>query len=360
MQEIHDRSEHLGHARAESIDHGIPFRPTITGVPLPSSSFDPEVLKDRYILKQTIGRGGMGSIYLAEDNRLEGRLCAVKEVRQDQTLSDDLRQQGRDQFYREASVLARLDHPTLPKVSDFFSEADADYLVMDFIPGDDLKTLMDKKRRSGEFLPLKDILAWASQLADALTYLHSQDPPVIHRDIKPSNLKLTPQNRIKLVDFGLVKQMIPDEMTITVIQGRGTALYTPLEQYGGDTGHTDLRSDIYAFGATLYHLMTNTPPAEAKQRFLKPETLIPPRHLNPNITPDIEDAVLWAMSLHPDSRPTSVEEFSKALRGSGIASPAEIASSLQPFFGSLPLTDKILVGSTAALLVFALFATFMG
>lgn len=319
-----------------------------------------EVLKERYILLETIGRGGMGSIYLAEDNRLEGRLCAVKEVHQDPNLSDQLRLQGRDQFYREASVLARLDHPTLPKVSDFFSEGDSDYLVMDFIPGDDLKQLMTNERRAGRYLPLRDVLSWAQQLGDVLTYLHGQDPPVIHRDIKPSNLKITPENRLKLVDFGLVKQMLPDEMTITVIQGRGTALYTPLEQYGGDTGHTDVRSDIYSFSATLYHLLTNTAPAEAKQRFLQPDSLQPPRSINPSIPSDIEEVILWGMALHPDSRPTSVDEFSRALRGARITSPAEMAVALQPYFSALPILERILVGATAVLFIFAIVTTFMG
>ncbi|TFH33720.1 MAG: serine/threonine protein kinase [Anaerolineales bacterium] len=302
----------------------------------------------------------MGSIYLADDNRLEGRLCALKEVQQDRNLSDEVKQQGRDQFYREASVLARLDHPTLPKVSDFFSEGDSDYLVMDFIPGDDLKTLMDRERRNGRFIPLKDILAWADQLADALDYMHSLDPPVIHRDIKPSNLKLTPQGLLKLVDFGLVKQMLPDEMTITVIQGRGTALYTPLEQYGGDTGHTDARSDLYSFGATLYHLMTNTGPAEAKQRFLRPDALTPPRELNPAISQDIENAILWAMALHPDSRPPSAGAFRQSLKGARTSSSTEMISALKPYLVSLPVSDRLLVGSAALLLTLALIATFMG
>lgn len=270
-------------------------------------------LRARYVVTQVIGRGGMGSIYLAEDNRLSGRITAIKEVYQPQDLSDELREQGREQFYQEASVLARLDHPNLPKVSDFFTERDRDYLVMDYVPGDDLKSLMDRARQKGQFLPLVDVLKWADQLISALKYLHGQDPPVIHRDIKPSNLKLTPNGLIKLVDFGLVKQMVPDEMTVTVIQGRGTAIYTPLEQYGGDTGHTDPRSDLYALGATLYHLLTNQPPPEAKQRFLRPDVLVPPSEINPAISLPIEQAILWAMELHPDQRPASAEALEQAL-----------------------------------------------
>ena len=318
------------------------------------------VLKERYIIQKPIGKGGMGSIYLASDNRLQGRQCAIKEVQQEDGLPEPLIQQSRDQFYREASVLAQLDHPTLPKVSDYFAEGNLDYLVMDFVPGEDLKTLMDKARRRNSYLPLKDVLAWADQLADALEYLHSQNPPVIHRDIKPSNLKLTPQGRLKLVDFGLVKQMIPDEMTITVIQGRGTALYTPLEQYGGDEGHTDARSDIYAFGATLYHLMTNTPPLEAKQRFLKPGSMRKPSSINPEIGRSVNDALMWAMALHPDERPSTVTEFKDALFSKETIFPVSqtkpIADSLK---AQLPeQTDQVLFGAAALLVLIALIATF--
>jgi len=118
------------------------------------------------------------------------------------------------------------------------------------------------------------------------------------------------------VDFGLVKLMAPDEeRTITILQGRGTAQYTPLEQYGGDTGHTDARSDIYTLGATLYHLLTNHPPVDAKQRFLRPDCLPAPRELNPQLSPRTEKAILWAMAMHPNDRPASVAEFRQALLG---------------------------------------------
>jgi serine/threonine protein kinase len=319
------------------------------------------VLRDRYIIREIIGRGGMGSIFLAEDNRLPGRMCALKQVRHDQDIPENIRSQTREQFYREASVLARLDHPNLPKVSDYFSHSDCDYLVMDYIPGDDLKIVMDRARHQGHFLDQDEVLQWAAQISDALAYLHDQEPPVIHRDIKPSNLKLTPNKLVKLVDFGLVKQMVPEELTITVIQGRGTALYTPLEQYGGDAGHTDTRSDIYAFGATLYHLLANRPPIEAKQRFLRPDSLKPIHDSNPSVDSHVEEAILWAMSLHPDQRPDDIRMFQKALFG-GISIPK-----LRPFNHLLvlppaflsTLSDKILVGTAAFLFIIAILATFI-
>jgi len=273
------------------------------------------VLRGRYRISRIIGQGGMGSIYLADDLRLDGRLCALKEVEHDRTLPAEMIKQAREQFLREATVLARLDHPNLPKVSDFFSIGGRDYLVMDYVPGKDLRTLMLEARQKNTFLPEADVLAWADQLCDALIFLHHQDPPILHRDIKPSNLKLTPSGLLKLVDFGLVKILASEEMTVTIVQGRGTALYTPLEQYGGDTGHTDARTDIYAFGATLYHLLTNHPPVEARERFLHPDSLPPPREFNPDISLRTERAILWAMSLHPDERPQDVEAFRQALLG---------------------------------------------
>lgn len=255
----------------------------------------------------------MGCIYLAEDLRLEGRRCAVKEVEYDRGLPPEMLQEARGQFEREAIVLARLDHPNLPKVSDFFSIKDRDYLVMDYVAGKDLRQLMLEARQEGTFLAEKDVLNWASQLADALRYLHNQEHPILHRDIKPSNLKLTPNGLVKLVDFGLVKLLAPGEVTITILQGQGTALYTPLEQYGGDSGHTDARSDIYAFGATLYHLLTNEPPLNVRDRFLNPGTLPKIRDLNPTVSVRTERAINWALQLHPEDRPKDVDTFINAL-----------------------------------------------
>ena len=167
-----------------------------------------EVLHDRYKVRERIGQGGAGSIYLADDLRLEGRLCALKEVEYDTALPENIREEARGQFLREATILARLDHPNLPKVSDFFSNGPRDYLVMDYVPGDDLRTVMLEARRNKTFLPENQVLGWARQLADALAYLHGQEPAIVHRDIKPSNLKITPNGLLKLVDFGLVKIMV--------------------------------------------------------------------------------------------------------------------------------------------------------
>ncbi len=280
-----------------------------------------ELLHERYKITMPIGQGGMGCVYQAEDLRLTGRLCAIKEVQEDPSLPPATRQQAHDQFYREASTLARLDHPNLPKVSDFFSEGERDYLVMDFVPGRDLKTILDEARQNGDFLAESDVLKWALQLADALSYLHQQVPPIIHRDIKPSNLRLTPNGVLKLVDFGLVKLVAPDERTVTVVQGLGTAHYIPLEQYGDDTGHTDGRTDLYSLGATLYHLLTNEAPPEAKQRFLRPNSLKPPRSLNPAVSVHTERAILWAMALHPDDRPPDVSTWREVLMASQEALP---------------------------------------
>jgi serine/threonine-protein kinase len=168
---------------------------------------------------------------------------------------------------------------------------------------------------------------------------------------------------IKLVDFGLVKILAPEEVTITIIQGQGTALYTPLEQYGGNDAHTDIRSDIYSFGATLYHLLTNQSPADARKRFLSPESLIPLRQINPSITQRTERAVMWAMSMHPDERPHTINDFKQALLGNRdlptIPIPRRInASSHQSVMTYLTHpTEATLAWSAAVMFLLSLLAT---
>jgi eukaryotic-like serine/threonine-protein kinase len=319
-----------------------------------------DVLRGRYRIHERIGQGGMGNIYLADDLRLEGRKCALKEVEHDRTVPAKLLKEARQQFLHEATVLARLDHPNLPKVSDFFSNGARDYLVMDYIPGKDLRAMMLDAKQKNTFLTEEDVLTWANQLSDALTYLHSQTPPLVHRDVKPSNLKINPNGLLKLVDFGLVKALVPDEMTITVIQGRGTALYTPLEQYGGDGLHTDIRSDIYAFGCTLYHLVTNTPPVDARQRFLHPDSLMPPRKINPAVSPRTERGILWAMELHPDDRPATAEDLRQFLVGTRELPARPMAqfrtkSSFMDIIRGKP--EQVLIWISAGLLLISLAAS---
>lgn len=303
-----------------------------------------ELLRGRYKIKRIIGQGGMGCIYLADDLRLQGRQCAVKEVTRDRSLTREIARQARDQFSREATVLARLDHPNLPKVSDYFAIGEKDYLVMDFVPGKDLRTLMLEAKQAKKFLDESKVLLWANQLADALSYLHNQNPPILHRDIKPSNLKLTATGLVKLVDFGLVKILAPGEITVTILQGQGTAIYTPLEQYGGDSGHTDARSDIYSFGATLYHLLTNQAPPESRERFINPGIFHSPCVLNPKLSIRTERAIIWAMELHPDDRPENVELFRKSLLGDMpiYPLPHQRQRSLSDYF-KLPLERSMIL-----------------
>ncbi len=275
------------------------------------------ILRDRYQIVGLIGTGGMGAVYLADDNRLEGRQCAIKETIPLPTFDQPLAEAARRQFFKEASTLGRLDHPGLPKVSDFFAIDDRDYLVMDFVAGQNLLEVLNDVRRDGSCLEERVVLAWLDQLCDTLNYLHSRRPPVLHRDIKPSNIKLTPEGRIKLVDFGLVKPLNPDDpTTLTGLQGAGSLPYAPLEQYVDYLGHTNTSSDVYALGATLYHLLTGVPPASAQERFLVPESLRPPRELNPNISPAVAEAILAAMAPHPKDRPASVAEWQQQLHTS--------------------------------------------
>ena len=321
------------------------------------------ILRDRYRLTRLVGRGGMGCVYQADDLRLPGRLCAIKEVQPDLNASAEDRTQLHNQFLMEASVLAQLDHPNLPKVSDFFTDDNREYLVQDFVPGQDLKQRIDQAIQQDRLLEESDVLNWADQIIDALDYLHHRQPPVLHRDIKPSNIKLTPEGRIKLVDFGLVKLLAPDDQrTLTVMQGRGTAIYTPLEQYGGDGGHTDVRSDIYGLGATLFHLLTCKTPPEAKMRFLNPRALKSPTELNPNVQDKTSKAVLWAMAMHPDKRPDTVEELAEVLLGdvnlpSEVARAGELSAEL-PVLRAI-IRNRVLIAAVFILLLMAVAATIL-
>lgn len=319
---------------------------------------DGTILRGRYRLNNIEGQGGMGNVYQAEDLRLPGRLCAIKEVQPERNATQEMREQEQAQFLREASLLARLDHPNLPKVSDFFTEGEHEYLVMDYVPGKNLKELIDDSKLSGKPLGLSFVMAWARQILDALEYLHRQDPPILHRDIKPANIKLTPDDRIKVVDFGLAKLMVADDSrTITVIQGRGTAYYTPLEQYGGESGHTDARSDIYALGATIYHLLSGRPPPEAKQRFLSPESLQSLKKLNKQVTKNLSDAVDWALEMHPDDRPSSIAELRNAILGTTPRPPRKPSHKPADSIPSAFRANLLVTFMVIVLLILAIFLT---
>jgi len=320
---------------------------------------EPEtMLKDRYKIAGPIGQGGMGAVYQAEDTLLPGRICAVKEISPDLDMEPELLAQLQDQFRQEASVLARLDHPNLPKVSDYFTHEGREYLVMDFVPGHDLRELIDKAQKENRFIEESQVLDWADQLCSALAFLHEQTPPILHRDIKPSNIKLTPTGLIKLVDFGLVKLLTSDEArTVTVVHGQGTAAYTPLEQYGGDDAHTDTRSDVYALGATLYHLLTGRSPLTARERFLRPDALVFPRAINSAISPGVEYAILNALSLHPNKRPANMVAFQTMLRQA--SGPVQIAPLLVFFreWRRAVQTNLPLIAAAGILVLLALMIT---
>jgi serine/threonine-protein kinase len=267
-----------------------------------------------------------------------------------------------EQFRIEASILSRLDHPNLPKVSDYFSTSGREYLVMDYVEGRDLHEIVREQQKAGELLSEQQVLGWANQLLDALEYLHEQEPPVVHRDVKPSNIKVTPRGVVKLVDFGLVKVLHNDDSrTVTVVQGRGTVAYTPLEQYGGDTGYTDARSDIYGVGATLYHLLAGVPPADAKERFLRPGVLVSLRQLNPGISPRVERVIFQSLAMHPNERPPTIRALREMLFGSAPlphqTSPStglQRLPGMDPSWNEVFYSNRYLIASAAALLLIAL------
>jgi len=262
------------------------------------------VLQDRYRIEKELGRGGFGAVYRAWDSRLN-KACAVKE-------NFEISPEAQRQFSREATVLAGLTHPNLPRVTDHFTiEGTGQYLVMDFVDGEDLATLVHREGK----LPVNQTLEWTRQVADALIYLHSRTPPVVHRDIKPANIRITPDDRAVLVDFGLVKLYDPNLRT-TIGARAITPGYAPPEQYGRG-GSTDVRTDIYALGATLYNLLTGNEPLESVQR-MAGEKMLPAHVINPAVDPQISQAIERAMALDPDNRFQRATQF-KAMLAEPVA-----------------------------------------
>jgi eukaryotic-like serine/threonine-protein kinase len=271
------------------------------------------LLQERYRVARLIGRGGMGAVYEATDTRLKISV-ALK-----QTLVAGA--QFRRAFQREALLLARLRHAALPVVTDYFVEGDAQFLVMQFIPGPDLAAQL--ARRDGPF-PVKDVLGWAEQLLRALEYLHAQDPPVVHRDIKPQNLKLTSGGEIVLLDFGLAKgAAVQSQLTGGSSLFGFTPHYAPLEQLRGSG--TSARSDLYALAATLYHLIVGMPPAGAMERAEAsvndlPDPLIAPHEANPLIPADVGNVLMQALALRTDARPDCAASMRAELQHAAQAS----------------------------------------
>jgi serine/threonine protein kinase len=267
------------------------------------------VLQNRYRIIRLLGQGGMGAVYEATDERLDTTVALKETLFADERL--------RKQFEREARLLARMHHPALPRVSDHFAEGEGQFLVMQFIPGDDLSQMMARKQ--GPFPP-DQVLIWGDQLLDALDYLHTQDPQIIHRDIKPQNLKLTGRGQIILLDFGLAKGQAGGLSVVTTsasIFGY-TPNYAPLEQIQG-LG-TDARSDIYALSATLYHLMTSVKPPDALTRAAalvngQPDPLTPANELIKSIGPEIASVLARGMSQNREQRFPAAAAMRTALNG---------------------------------------------
>jgi serine/threonine protein kinase len=275
------------------------------------------ILQNRYRIVRKIGQGGMGAVYEAIDQRFNSRVALKQSLVSDHRLGKA--------FEREARTLNALRHPALPVVSDYFNEGEAQFLVMQFVSGDDLGTILGKRKERvapvGVPKPFEpeEVLDWADQMLDALDYLHTQQPPIIHRDIKPQNLKLAGRGQIVLLDFGLAKGAPPEAArTDSSVSIFGyTPVYAPLEQMKG--AGTDPRSDLYSLAATVYHLLTGYQPPDALTRVAditdgQVDPLRPIDKLNPAVPPSVAALFSQAMSLNRDMRPPSAADMRKILR----------------------------------------------
>lgn len=251
------------------------------------------VLQERYRITQLLGQGGMGAIYLANDTRFSSKVCVVKEML-DHFHDPEQREIAKQNFYREADLLANLKHNAIPEVYDRFTETNRHYLVMEYINGTDLEVRINDQ---GEPFDEKTVIGWAIQVCDVLSYLHHQKPPIIYRDLKPANLILTDFGKIYLVDFGIARFFNP--------QARGTMIgtqgYAPPEQY---RGQVEPRSDIYALGATMHYMLTNRDPQNEP-----PFSFPPVRSLNPNVSQDVEELVSTCLDPEIEKRYESADSL---------------------------------------------------
>jgi hypothetical protein len=248
----------------------------------------------------------MGTIYLARDEKFPGLRWAIKEM-SDAGMSTSDRLGAARAFQQEADILSRLDHPHIPKVTNYFTRGNCHYLVMTYIQGQTLQQMLDSRRQP---FPEEQVAEWGIQLCEILEYLHAQEPPVIFRDLKPANIMLDQQGQVKLIDFGIARLFNPAKKTDTV--HLGTIGFAPPEQYEAQGGATDTRSDIYALGATLHYLLTLRNPSD-EAPFTFDEAL--PRQLNPRVSAGMEQVVMKAVQKEAAARYQSAKGMKQALEG---------------------------------------------
>jgi serine/threonine protein kinase len=266
-----------------------------------------DILQNRYRIGSLMSRGGMSNIYRGWHLTLDIAI-AIKEMAPPSNVDPRRLTQLREQFRQEAALLARLEHPNLVDVLDFFRQGNNIYLVMDLVEGE---SLGERIEREGA-LPQNQVLKLAFPVMDALQYCHEQG--IIHRDVKPSNIIIRPDGQPILVDFGLVKLWDPDKPdTEPGLQGIGTPEYAPPEQYGMQPGHTDPRSDIYGLGATLYHALTGQAPMTAADRTADVSPFEGAHAVNPAVSPEISAVIAKSLSLRVDDRFPDMAKMKNAL-----------------------------------------------
>lgn len=275
------------------------------------------VLQGRYEIQGILGLGGMSAVYQARDQRFPNvvKLCAVKEMKS-HSLDPQMRAVAIQNFEREANILATLSHPAIPKVYDYFSEEARSYLVMEFIEGKDLEAILTDMTG---FIPQEQVLEWAIQLCDVLQFLHEHNPAIIFRDMKPSNIMLDKHGRLRLIDFGIAKNFQPGQKGTMI----GTEGYSPPEQY---RGIADQRTDLYALGAALHHLLTRQDP-RVEPPFSFHER--PIQTTNPGVSNEFAQIIMRALEYEPERRYTNADEMRRvliSLRPSAIARYGAITS----------------------------------
>ena len=256
-----------------------------------------EIIDGKYEVLREIGRGGMSVVYLAMDKRLN-KQWAIKEFRKDKDNASN--QVALAALLKEANLMKRLDHPTLPRIVDIIDDNQNVYVIMDYIEGESLNKVLDAYGAQ----PQEAVIEWAKQVSEVLDYLHTQNPPIIYRDMKPANLMLKPDGSVRLIDFGIAREHKEGKAGDT--EAIGTRGYAAPEQFGG-MGQTDARTDIYSFGVTLYHLVTGKSPAEP------PYELYPIRQWDPSFSSGLEWLIQKCTQLNPGDRFQSCAEITYVL-----------------------------------------------